>query len=156
MAISLWPFGSGGYFNFVRIEYSKAGQDATEIVPAKKAPLTSDPTAYLALPNEGINGLRVVLAYHNGAIKCHVNFLGGKLPIDNRYSLNVTHHYTEQSFWTTDRRLDPDGNVSLDGLESGEYELCLRNDQAYLFETKRKIVVEKNKESRVTYTITLK
>lgn len=155
VAISIWPSGWIGYFDLLRIEYSKAGQDSTEVVPAEKAPLTSEPTAYLSLPDEGIKNLRVVLAYHNGAIKCHVNFLGGELPIDNRYSVNITHHFTEQSFWTTDIHLDPDGNASRDGLEPGEYELCLTNDQSYI-NCKRKIVVEKNKETRVSLTVNLK
>jgi hypothetical protein len=99
--------------------------------------------------------LRVVLAYNNASIRGHVNVTGGKLPDGEDISISVYHPRANGGGWSTEVQIDGDGNAFLHGLEPGQYQLSIRRGQMDLSRTERKIIVEKNKETRVTFDLQL-
>ena len=109
----------------------------------------------LRLPDAGLDVVKVVMAYRNARIRCHVNVVGGKPAADTGVALSVSRTFSGGGQWVTQPQLDADGNVTLEGLEPGAYELCIRTYKKYLDQTKRTVHLEANKEIRVTFDIKL-
>jgi len=141
------------FFKILRVEYTELG--ASEPRTAKPESAVGRGASSLRLPDAGLDVVKVVVAYRNARIRCHVNVVGGKPAADTGVALSVSRTFSGGGQWVTQPQLDADGNVTLEGLEPGAYELCIRTYKKYLDQTKRTVHLEANKEIRVTFDIKL-
>jgi hypothetical protein len=139
------------YFSIVRIECpskSPAGEQVLAVRDWRGTPLF-----WLGelLGEEGLKGVRIVLAYKNGSIRGHVNIIGAKLDWGTRFSAGISWH-TANAGWSTSREVDANGNFAIDGLESGEYWISV-SDRMDSFSQTKTVIVKNDSETSVLFVI---
>lgn len=140
------------YFSLVRIEYPDDGGDMREIRPAPWWDWRH--TASIPIREPGLSGVQVVVDYHNGRIKGEASITGGKLDLNTRLQIGISSRYDKGGTWGTSMNVDPNGNFSIKGLVPGEYEISIYDEARSFYETKR-VIVNKNCESLISFAIDL-
>jgi hypothetical protein len=139
--IAILPTRSVSGFTLVRIEYPRPENESQPLViPAQGW------HCRIPIGNKDIKGVRVVLAYDDSSIKCHVA-ITGRLPVGMRLFAWISHSNSN-----TMVGLDANGDFTLERLEPGDYEVEI-GEGGKRFTGKKLVRVEKNAQVSVSFVL---
>ena len=143
------PFCDGcSHFKFVRIDRPKGGENSGS--PASIRSILADSLGKVQLNLiDNLQGVHVVLRHCcSAAIRCHVNLPPGA---GSRIAdlLVLLYRHTDKSEWCTLREVGANGDVIIENLEPGEYQINLRDNVRHIEGPQQRISVEKDKTTMV-------
>jgi hypothetical protein len=141
------------YFSMVRIEYP----DSAGEIQAVQSTTVWHPWDAPSLPlgERGLMDVRVVVVYHNGRIKGRASIAGGKLDPNTRLHADISRRGQKGTTWRRSMEVDPNGNFSIEGLDPGEYEISIYDDEMRTFYETKRVIVNKDSESVISFVIDL-
>jgi hypothetical protein len=143
VVIDISPSSPSSFLSLVRIEYPSSDGDGQ--IQASSADGRGGP---IRVGDKDIKGVRVIVAYKNASIKCHVAIVG-TIPANMRLSAWVS-----RSNGISMPPLDANGEFTLEGLEPGDYEVSIGDGGRRLTETKT-VRVQENAQANVSFVLDL-
>jgi hypothetical protein len=136
------------WFDIIRIEYPNS-QGQMEVVPVEHT--VRD--AIISLSKEDLKNVRLILAYHGGVIRGHVDWIGKSSDAQILLQAGIYSQRVNGGMSTV-RQVDADGNFEVGGLEPGVYKVIV-HDHSHSIEQSKTINVTGDTPTEIAFTIDL-